>query len=456
MTEITKITVKGYKSLYEESSIEIRPLTIIAGANSSGKSSIMQPLLLMKQTLESSYDPGCLLLNGDHIKFTSTEQFFSKYSNIDQSQQFSVKIDLDEDQSITNVYGKDNNNFLQIQEVLLRDGQRNIKYYPEIDQIEMIKILIELNQNNGLITYYNIEEYLKEEYQQRIIPIIIRNRCFLDLQCEVKNILITEENGRTKFFSSPIPQILCDTEIYTNLYIAAIRKIIHLPGLRGTPERTYQTTAINHQFNEFSGTFEHYVASIIYNWQQMEDDKIKELEQGLLTLGLGNKIEAKRLNDVELELKIAPGNDLENNTISIADVGIGVSQIMPILVALIVAKPGQLVYLEQPEIHLHPRAQVALAEILAKAANRGVKLVVETHSALLLLAIQSLVAEEKLSTDKVKLYWFTKQPNGSTKISESELDETGAYGDFPIDFGDVSLKLESRYLDAAEAKLFSA
>ncbi|HEY9706385.1 MAG TPA: AAA family ATPase, partial [Allocoleopsis sp.] len=128
MTEIKKITVKGYKSLYEESSIEIRPLTIIAGANSSGKSSIMQPLLLMKQTLESSYDPGCLLLNGDHIKFTSTEQFFSKYSNTNQSQEFSVKIDLDDEQSITNVYGKDNNNLLQIKEVLLRDGQRKIKY----------------------------------------------------------------------------------------------------------------------------------------------------------------------------------------------------------------------------------------------------------------------------------------------------------------------------------------
>ena len=47
---ITRITVRGYKSLWEECSIEIRPLTILAGANSSGKSSIMQPLLMLKQT----------------------------------------------------------------------------------------------------------------------------------------------------------------------------------------------------------------------------------------------------------------------------------------------------------------------------------------------------------------------------------------------------------------------
>jgi len=59
---VTAVSVGGYKSLAEERSIEIRPLTILAGANSSGKSSIMQPLLLLKQTLEATYDPGALLL----------------------------------------------------------------------------------------------------------------------------------------------------------------------------------------------------------------------------------------------------------------------------------------------------------------------------------------------------------------------------------------------------------
>ena len=79
--------------------------------------------------------------------------------------------------------------------------------------------------------------------------------------------------------------------------------------------------------------------------------------------------------------------------VSIADVGFGVSQVLPVLVALIVAEPGRLVYLEQPELHLHPRAQVALAQVLAAAAKRGVRVVAETHSSLLLLAVQTLVAE---------------------------------------------------------------
>src|SRR5579883_213405 len=72
---ITRITVGGFKSISEEQSIEVRPLTILAGANSSGKSSIMQPLLLLKQTLEAPYDPGPLLLDGPNVRFTSAQQF---------------------------------------------------------------------------------------------------------------------------------------------------------------------------------------------------------------------------------------------------------------------------------------------------------------------------------------------------------------------------------------------
>ena len=114
------------------------------------------------------------------------------------------------------------------------------------------------------------------------------------------------------------------------------------------------------------------------------------------------------------------------------------------------ANPGQLVYLEQPEIHLHPRAQSALAQVLAEAANRGVRVVVETHSNLLLLGVQALVAEGQLASENVKLHWFTRRDDGSTKIASADLDTTGAFGNWPEDFADVALEAESRYLDAAE------
>ncbi|MBD3267942.1 DUF3696 domain-containing protein, partial [bacterium] len=62
--------------------------------------------------------------------------------------------------------------------------------------------------------------------------------------------------------------------------------------------------------------------------------------------------------------------------------------------------------------------------------------------------IQSLVAEEKIDKEYVALHWFQRNKKGITQIKTAELDENGAYGDWPEDFGDVALKAESRYLNA--------
>ena len=89
---ITKIAVSGFKSLANDCEIDIHPLTILAGANSSGKSSIMQPLLMLKQTLEAPYDPGPLLIEGPNVQFTSAEAIFVQISQQRKDRSFS---DLD-------------------------------------------------------------------------------------------------------------------------------------------------------------------------------------------------------------------------------------------------------------------------------------------------------------------------------------------------------------------------
>ena len=89
---ITSLSIAGFKSIVEEQTLEIRPLTLLAGANSSGKSSMMQPLLLLKQTLEAPYDPGPLLLNGPNVKFTSARQFHPVGPGTDSSATFVVKV----------------------------------------------------------------------------------------------------------------------------------------------------------------------------------------------------------------------------------------------------------------------------------------------------------------------------------------------------------------------------
>jgi predicted ATPase len=123
------------------------------------------------------------------------------------------------------------------------------------------------------------------------------------------------------------------------------------------------------------------------------------------------------------------------------------------VVALLVAREGQAVYIEQPEIHLHPRAQKQMAEVLADAARRGVKVIAETHSALLLRAVQTLVAKGELSREIVKLHWFSRdEKNGVTEVRSADLDENGAFGDWPMDFDEVELSSEGDYLDAVETR----
>ena len=118
---MTRISVSGFKSISQEQSIEIRPLTILAGANSSGKSSIMQPLLLLKQTLEETYDPGALLLYGPNVKFTAVDQFLSRIGKGKTSDAFEVGISIGLDTALALCFRKQSGGGIDIQQATFLD-----------------------------------------------------------------------------------------------------------------------------------------------------------------------------------------------------------------------------------------------------------------------------------------------------------------------------------------------
>jgi predicted ATPase len=431
---ITRITVAGFKSISQEQSIEIRPLTILAGANSSGKSSMMQPLLLLKQTLEATYDPGALLLNGPNVRFTSTDQLLSRKNQVKNVDSFHVGIEVGTKAQVTTYFtrAKNRGKGFDVEQTRYNSGTRKYSLYRSMSQHE-----IETIANSALNIGENYEPYLIA---------LTRERCFLTLTVTGSYISADTgefQNGRLlTYMPGETPVKSC------------IRQMIHLPGLRGNPARTYPLTAVG---SDFPGTFENYVASVIGQWQVDDHVKLAKVNRDLARLGLTGRVVAKAIDDTQVELRIKRllrnGRDDDEDMVSIADVGLGVSQTLPVLVALHAANPGQLVYLEQPEIHLHPRAQTAMAEVLAYAALQGGRLVIETHSNLLLRGVQTLVAEGKLPPELVKLHWFTLNEDGSTRIDSADLDETGAFGDWPEDFHSVTLQSEGRYIDAAEARL---
>jgi AAA15 family ATPase/GTPase len=433
---INEIAISGFKSIYNEKKIEIRPLTILAGTNSSGKSSFMQSLLLMKQTLEQNYDPGVFLLNGPNVKFTESHQLLFDNGKGLSTNVFSVGIKVGNQNELKIFYKKSKPGFrIEKMETYL-DGKKQ-----EFTEGKMDEELIEYISNNSLYS-----SFTKNFSDASTHFLVRRERCFL-------NPVIEKKFGENEKTEARVGLELTSTKKIAN----EISRIIHLPGLRGIPERNYPTTGVDSTFDEFlPGTFVKYVASIITHWQELSPKLILSLEENLKKIGLTNKVKTRLLNDTEVGMYVGKSIDgSKDDLVSIADVGLGVSQTLPILVALLFARKGQVVYIEQPEIHLHPRAQYELAKIIADAANRGVKVVVETHSSLFIRGIQTAVAGGYINKELIKLHWFKRDKNtGMTDVTSNDLDENGSFGDWPEDFDEISIMADREYLKAVEKRMW--
>lgn len=434
---LARINVAGFKSINEMQTLELAPVTVLAGANSAGKSSMLQPLLLLKQTLESPFDPGTLLLSGQNVKFTSADQMLFHCAGEDCRREFAVELETNKGDWVRLVYLCPAKQGVVLSEMQYREGEKDPvkRIHPGMSSEEIVPLLPP--------PFAQIAEDIANKRKAPLHWSVERERFFLGFS------LRDEENALALVFgpggvATPVTS-----------FLQHVAGVLHLPGLRGNPKRDYPTTAVEF---EYPGTFETYVASVINHWQKNDDPRVKEIGEDLKLLGLTWKVEAQKIDDTTVELRVGrlptARRGGAKDMVSIADVGFGVSQTLPVLVALKVAEPGRIVYLEQPEIHLHPNAQSALARIIANAANRGVIVVLETHSAILLRAIQTLVALGELAPKDVNLNWFKRDDNtGATRIQRAVPDENGAYGDWPEDFDDVAIRVESDYLDAIEQRL---
>ncbi|MGA9141965.1 MAG: AAA family ATPase [Methanocella sp.] len=445
---ITGISVRGFKSLLTEKYIEFLPLTILAGANSSGKSSIMQPLLMMKQTLDENYDPGDLLIDGPNVKFNSASNFLSMFGDKVETE-FEIRIDFD-NQSIAESFKKGDDRPVELTQS---------KYINDVNEVVLSSEMSEEDLKEkypGVKEFYvffsnSLENMMKENQMglndatinDLIIAFhVLRRRCFLRVVCEVYR----EGDGKTVTVQ-PVPLSGFGNLETVESYIS---DIMHVPATRGNPERAYKTTAIGPRF---PGTMDNYMASIIHHWKITNDPRLNRLSEWLCNLGLTCEIDTKKVTDNQVEIlvhRLTRSSQGNKDMVNIVDAGFGVNQILPVLVSLLIAKSEQLVYIEQPEVHLHPKAQYELANIIIEAVNSGIKVVIETHSILLLTGIQTLIAEGDISEKCVKLHWFSRKKNGETRVTSANFDKEGAFGDCPIDFADITLEADTRYLNASE------
>lgn len=121
------------------------------------------------------------------------------------------------------------------------------------------------------------------------------------------------------------------------------------------------------------------------------------------------------------------------------NVGFGISYALPIVTALLAAQPGELIIIENPESHVHPRGQAELGKLIAKTAMNDVQLIVETHSDHIVNGIRVAVKEKDISNDRVTLFYFerTMEENEQySKITNIEVDSRGELSSYPTNLLD--------------------
>ena len=444
--QITGLTLEGYKSFGKKQHLQIRPLTLLAGANSSGKSSVIQPLLLLKQTLDAPFDPGPLKIDGPNVSFSWNKEMFTRIRN--GKNQPNLKIGLE---------------YLHEDEFLGKITQRTLKlefYQPQHGPIEIAKESVtESNPQDGqepisrrlVITKEEVPRPAIEGYAWLLSSLdreqiglmeqpgmqvwVEPSRCFLDLKLVVAN--------------GGYVSLVRDVSFNQQLGLL-LTNILYIPGLRD-PEsaRTYRLMPVS---EHYPGPLHSYLASILHHWGP-DSSKLDALEQDLRALRLAKGVSVRTVDDTSLQVLVGrylPGEGHGfTDRVNLADVGLGLSQVMPILAALRAARPHHLVIMEQPELHLHPRGIHKLAEVIVDAVDRGVRVIMETHSELLLLGVQTMVAQGRIDPTKVSLNWFSLDEQGHSLIRQADVEKDGSFGDWPVDFLDVEMSAQRQYLDAA-------
>ena len=145
--------------------------------------------------------------------------------------------------------------------------------------------------------------------------------------------------------------------------------------------------------------------------------------------------------------------------VKITDVGFGISQVLPALVQAFYCPPNSTVWMEQPEIHLHPQVQAELADVFISATQareggkpRNVQLIVESHSEHFLNRLQLRVAEGMIKPDEVAVY-FCRRSGSATELESLKLNMFGEIENWPEHFfGDEMADIAGRTIAAMKRK----
>ena len=405
---ITDIKLTGFKC-FEDLRVKPKLVTVLIGPNGTGKSGVLQSLLLLKQSKDASQR---LDLDGDIIPFPPSDFLFHG----------------DDAHFTYAVFDLAGRGIVQGEQVEFEVG---LQYGADAAFLEPKRGAISFTYEG---TSYNVHVGRRSSQERLELGVGVLT------YVEGPGIDLYRLTG-----SSP------DTIFQTFL-----KEVAGLPTRTLTELKWVPPTRTLSQLQYPIGPERHPHMSTSRGPSQMEEDAATNMAYSAGSLSQVSQW-MKRVTGVELRAPIVPPSSIQPNTLSSAGEvrltaeGLGTNSLVLLLFELAEAADGSTVLIEEPENHLHPRAQAELAAVMAQEAMSADKQVImATHSEHLVNRLLTLVAEGTLLTDMLAIYSFTKDQNGACLASEIQVNERGQVTGGLTGFFDTNLDEMDRYVRALQ------
>ena len=435
MGMLKSISLENYKCFKEKTDIEIAPLTVLCGVNSSGKSSILKSLLMLKQSYENTEATNQMTFNGSYVDNGSFREIISENpikKSFTLTNQFSIeKLDPSAGTKEYTLY-RDlyrlfyNSNITKFVitnslEVIASDGFVNPNKINEFN----IEIRIFIEEILLMVSSVSLQKYPSENKYMVVcknIPDVSgKTESFTIDSCKcyfsgmtLNSIYKNKLDNRRKVF---IPSIVTIFKLISSQYSL----VNYIAPIRENPKRTYvldhdiasvgisgENTALLLK-KVYNNTITGIVAPYSDDYKDNVFDIVSKTKFNVLLQSWMNYLE---LGIIELDDRQQDIIKINVNRHNISDVGFGVSQSLPILVEGLSIRNKQTLLLEQPEIHLHPKMQMRIADFLLSLAMQDKQVIVETHSDHIINRLVRRALESEKFHDKIQIYFIDKNDEG--------------------------------------------
>jgi predicted ATPase len=408
---INKISIENFKCL-KTVDIETGKLTLLTGANSSGKSSILYGIL---GPLQSGEFPFQFSPNGKYVNMGNFQEM--SYRHIRENI-IKIGLEITEGKNPINLstwWEEDKVRKLPTLNKLVLDG--------EVYKIEIVK-----TKNYTLNFRISSDKYPEEKFWW----LNQSNLKYLELSANLtQNVEFNLDNFDDLKKKSISQDVLLDSILWSlgPLFNRLDEKINYINSFRLFPERTYyETTKMDLTVGKFG---EDYVNQVI-SWQTQGAKEYKDLIKIMRNLSLLEEIKSKRLEGGRFELVVKVNK--KSVPCSLNDVGFGISQFLPIIVADLQLGEESTLFVAQPEIHLHPSVQADFGTYMINQVTQSQKnYIIETHSEYLLNRIRLAVVKGDIPKEDVKIFYL-KNDGEDVQTYQLEFTADGQILNAPEDF----------------------